>query len=465
MISHLKQISDSQWLVQTNEEHSKGVALLAEQFASEFGCSNWGRVLGELHDKGKEQSAFQKYISYVSGYCTQYAPRENHANVGALIAKQLYPKGFSDPLQYAIAGHHAGLADNGELRHLMEKSIPDNVTIPSQTVPLMLPDNMMQYYDEKDLNHWYRMLFSCLVDADYLDTESFMNPDDAAKRGTMPSLQTLAPKLEAYLQSIKERAPASHVNDIRSRIQQRCRVISAEQPGFFSLNVPTGGGKTLSSLVWAVQHALQYNKKRIIIVIPYTSIISQTAQILRTIFGEECVLEHDSQVDYSEDEQLDDKDNNKRTAMRLATENWDYPIVVTTNVQLFESLFSNRPSRCRKLHNICNSVMILDEIQTLPVDYLQPIVDSLQTYQKLFGVSVLFTTASMPAIKEDKAVEEEYRQYKKTPLYGIPNVRDIIPEEWQLQEALRRVELRFCDDSPMSYDEVAERMCRHDRVL
>ena len=230
--------------------------------------------------------------------------------------------------------------------------------------------------------------------------------------------------------------------------------MSCSDVGFYSLTVPTGGGKTLSSLVWAIRHALHNGQKRIIIAIPYTSIIVQTASILRKIFGEDNVLEHHNNVD---PELI--KDETLRERMKLATENWDYPIIVTTNVQLFESMFSNKPSKCRKLHNISNSVIILDEVQTIPVDYLQPIVDSLKTYGKLFNLSVLFTTASQPVLS---GLIEGCNP--KASFSGIDKVTEIVPPELELHKKLRRVDLEF-DNNGKSYDEVAGMLCRHKRVL
>ena len=230
--------------------------------------------------------------------------------------------------------------------------------------------------------------------------------------------------------------------------------MSDVEKGFYSLTVPTGGGKTLSSLSWALRHAVHNGMKRIIIAIPYTSIIVQTASVLKQIFGEEAVLEHHSNFN---PQSLTGKDMQHKA--KLATENWDYPIVVTTNVQLFESMFSNKPSDCRKLHNIANSVIILDEVQTLPTDYLQPIVDALKSYQRMFGISVLFTTASQPVLS---GLIEGCNP--KAAFQGIDNITEIIPKEYALHDKLRRVCLKI-DNTGSSYDEIAERLSRHNKVL
>ena len=246
---------------------------------------------------------------------------------------------------------------------------------------------------ENQINHLVRVLFSCLVDADYLDTEKFMNVSSASQRGHHKKLSELQILLEDHFCKLNNNSEDSTVNVIRRCVQEQCIKMSSGENGFYSLTVPTGGGKTLSSLLWAMRHAVCNGQKRIIIAIPYTSIIVQTASVLKSIFGEENVLEHHSQFTI---DSIIDKDI--RLKAKLASENWDYPIVVTTNVQLFESMFSNKPSDCRKLHNIANSVIILDEVQTLPTDYLQPIVDALKSYQRMFGISVLFTTASQPVL-------------------------------------------------------------------
>ena len=305
-----------------------------------------------------------------------------------------------------------------------------------------------------DANHLSRMLFSCLVDADYLDTELFMDEESARKRMNDIKLEALLPLFEAYIDSLQRGSTMSEVNTIRRQVQERCVSMSDVEKGFYSLTVPTGGGKTLSSLVWALRHAIHNGMKRIIIAIPYTSIIVQTASILKQIFGEEAVLEHHSNFD---PQSLTSKDMQHKA--KLATENWNYPIVVTTNVQLFESMFSNKPSDCRKLHNITNSVIILDEVQTLPTDFLQPIVDALKSYQRMFGISVLFTTASQPVLS---GLIEGCNP--KAAFQGIDHITEIIPNEYALHDKLRRVCLEI-DDTGSTYDEIAKRLSRHDRVL
>ena len=299
------------------------------------------------------------------------------------------------------------------------------------------------------------MLYSCLVDADYLDTEAFMQPEQSKLRGNHKSLKVLETKLDAYLLGLKKNAPDTEVNRIRNEVQNSCINESSKEPDFYSLTVPTGGGKTLASVLWAIKHAIKNDLNRIIIAIPYTSIITQTASVLRNIFGDENVLEHHSNVD-----RTNVKDMELSQKQRLATENWDYPIIVTTNVQLFESLFSNKPSDCRKLHNITKSVLILDEVQTLPTDFLQPIVDTFDTLKRVFGVSVLFTTASQPVLSGLIQGANPLVSFE-----GLSNIHEIIPKDANLHNRLRRVKIEFEDSDRKDYDEVAKQIAKYKRVL
>lgn len=452
IISHLYQNTDGDWAIQSNEDHQKGVARLAKRFAGDFNMSSWGEVLGFLHDKGKEKKAFQEYINKVSGLAPNITVSGNkdHAYVGALVAKLLYPR-LHLLLDNIIMGHHRGLYDMDEcMSKLNEESIPDEIDVRPLGIELKPPT----IRHKEDAHHLIRMLYSCLVDADFLDTESFMNPEQAKLRQQSWDMRDLLTKLERHLANLSSSAPKTLVNDIRQYVQQQCVQNSQGEQGFYSLTVPTGGGKTLASVLWALHHAVNNGLKRIIIGIPYTSIIEQTAQTLKSIFGEDSVLEHHSNFDY---EQVGDW--HTRQSIKLATENWDYPIIVTTNVQLFESLFSNKPSHCRKLHNIVNSVVILDEAQTLPLEFLRPIVDTLATLNRLFHSSILFTTASQPTLS-GKIIGANYR----TSFQALPTIKEIIPRDANLHEKLRRVSLDF-NDTPKSPEEVAAMLAGHNRVL
>lgn len=448
IISHIRTEDRA---IQSNEEHQQGVAKRASEFAGAFGMAEWGRVLGLLHDKGKEKKAFQQHIIRESGLNLEIRVEGDfkHAYVGALIAKKLFPQRHL-LMDNALMGHHRGLYDDGGMKEVMKSEIPDDVSVEDIDAHLEIP----RLGKPHDIHHLQRMLYSCLVDADYLDTEAFMQPKQSELRGKYDFLAELEEKLETYLNRLKKNAPDTEVNRIRNEVQGNCVKESDNVPGFYSLTVPTGGGKTLSSVLWAIKHAVRNNLNRIIIAIPYTSVITQTASVLRNIFGEENVLEHHSNVDGSK---LNDKELANK--LKLATENWDYPIVVTTNVQFFESLFSNKPSDCRKLHNIAKSVLIFDEVQTLPIAFLQPIVDTFDTLKRVFGTSILFTTASQPVLSGEIIGTNPFVSFE-----GLPEIREIIPQEANLHNRLRRVEICF-DEERKNYDEIAEQIAKYQRVL
>ncbi|MDE6795601.1 MAG: CRISPR-associated helicase Cas3', partial [Muribaculaceae bacterium] len=439
--------SDSGWHIQSNQEHCEGVANLASTFAAEFGMSDWGRMMGLLHDRGKESQGFQAYIRCSSGFDPKaYSNLPHfHSYVGGILAHQI-PYDQLYWLSNAIAGHHKGLSNLDELELDLKKTIPDEVSQNIPNIPLSLPKFKIA---QSDSSHISRMLFSCLVDADWLDTENFMQPEKTAIRGQFDLLEELRLRLQDYRKKLSS-LPSSPLNLLRNEIQRRCEEMALYQPGFFELTVPTGGGKTIASIIWAINHAIRFNKKRIIIAIPFTSIIAQTAATLRKIFGDKNVIEHHSAVNESV--------NNERSL--LACENWDAPIIVTTNVQFFESMFSNRPAACRKLHSIVNSVVILDEVQTLPLTFLQPIVSAMTTYTKIFGTSFLFCTASQPIL-------DGYRQGCNAAVFkGIDRsqIRTIINSDLNLHSQLRRANITISEHK-YTYSLLAQELINHKRVL
>lgn len=455
LFAHITQAKENnnKQRTQTLEAHSSRVSELASQFAAEFGCGEIARVMGLLHDKGKEQVEWQKYIQGITGYRKEYAHVKqgpNHAYVGACITQKQYPQ-IAPLIAQPIAGHHRGLYDYCEYVEAIKEGIPDDVIV-KEKIPFAFPRfPKMEKYDYHQI---VRMLFSCLVDADSLDTEAFMTPEQERLRGCHTTMTVLLGKLESHLQMLRKGAQDTEVNHIRNYVQEQCVKESQGEKGFYSLTVPTGGGKTLASVLWALHHAVKKHHHRIIIAIPYTSIIVQTASTLKRIFGEDNVLEHHSNVN---PDNINDKELRER--LQLATENWDYPIIVTTNVQLFESLFSNKRSDCRKLHNIANSVIILDEVQTLPLGFYKPIVHTLDTLHRLFGVSVLFTTASQPILTGRIEGANPFASFE-----ALASVREIIPAKTQLHDKLRRVKLNFMEGS-QTYGEIATELAKHKRVL
>ena len=429
-------------------------------FSSVFGMPTWGKLMGLLHDKGKESHAFQQYIRYSSGYdmSSRVAEEHTHAYVGAVIALRLYRQ-YVSVLANPLSGHHRGLYDRIDLCNIINKPIPSEIDYKEYVDISILNTEFAAFKNdsrEQDFPLLQRMLFSCLVDADYLDTESFMDETKSKNRTAIHDTpDTLRDLLYDRLSVIEQKAPPSDVNIIRRQVKQICMDRSKDGRGIYSLTVPTGGGKTLSSMVWAIEHAIKNGQKRIIVVIPFTSIIQQTAGILKSIFGDQNVLEHHGQV-------IEDSDSGKSDTIptgTVAIDNWDCPIVVTTNVQFFESLFSHRPSKCRKLHNICDSVIILDEVQALPLKLLNPIVDVLDSLVRKFRCSILLSTASQPALAGSfRGVNTSVR------FRGFENVSEIIPSELKLHERLRRVEFEEIEDS-MTYDSIAAELASHSRVL
>ena len=455
LYSHIAKPDDlhPEWRCQSADEHNEGVARLCSSFAQPFGFDSIGYIMGLLHDKGKEQEEWQKYLQSITGYNQEFAhvkSSPHHAYVGACIANKQYPQ-IAPLIAQPIAGHHRGLYDYCDYVEVTKTEIPNDVTI-GEKIPFAFPKSLK--LEKYDYHHLVRMLFSCLVDSDSLDTESFMNPEQAKLRGCHTTMEELLRKMEAHLQELRKNSKDTEVNRIRNYVQVQCVKESQGEKGFYSLTVPTGGGKTLASVLWALHHAVKNHLQRIIIAIPYTSIIVQTAATLKDIFGEENVLEHHSNINPE-----DIKNKERRERLQLATENWDYPIIVTTNVQLFESLFSNKRSDCRKLHNIVNSVIILDEVQTLPLGFYKPIVHTLDTLHRLFGVSALFSTASQPILSGRIEGANPFVSFD-----GLTCVHEIIPTEAHLQDKLRRVDLKFMEGT-RTYDEMAEELSQHQKVL
>lgn len=445
--------------------HLRDVGELAAGFAKHFGA-DWARLAGRWHDLGKFRPRFQKYIRLVSGFEADAhikgeSGKAPHSTAGALLATDR----FGTPgrvLAYLIAGHHAGLADwFGGLDARLDD--PNSRAELDQSLAEHPPADLLDVSDfELSLRAlpggkdgfalWVRMLFSTLVDADFLDTERYMDPDKFKRRNAWPELTALAPLFDAHMVKLAANADPTPVNTLRADILRQCRKAAALEPGLFSLTVPTGGGKTLSGMAFALEHALRHGKRRIIHVIPYTSIIEQTADIFRGIFSE-AVIEHHSNAE--------SEPGQETSASRLACENWDAPIVVTTNVQFFESLFASRTSRCRKLHNLVDSVVILDEAQLLPPEFLQPILDVLNLLTRHYGVTVVLSTATQPALAS--------RQYfdARQNLRGLDNVREIIGDPDALYASLERVQVRLPDDwhQPTEWPKLAEALSAHDSAL
>ena len=445
-------------------EHLREVGRRAEAFACDFGSGDWARVAGLWHDLGKYSVEFQRRIKLVSGYDVEAhlegsAGRVDHSTAGAQYAIDQFGL-HGRILAYLIAGHHAGLPDwhadgsrGGALKgRLDDKSHLDHTL--SQEIP---PDILSRprpklistlFGGPTGFALWVRMLFSCLVDADFLDTEAFMDAGRAVERVNTLAPRDMLPRFNAYMNEQFSNASPTPVNRARAEVLRQCRDKAREAPGLFSLTVPTGGGKTLSSLAFALEHAVRHEKRRVIYAIPYTSIIEQTANVFRGIFPDG-VIEHHSNLDPE-----------KETAKsRLAAENWDAPLIVTTNVQFFESLFAARTSRCRKLHNIVDSVVVLDEAQLLPPEFLQPILDVVNRLVSHYGVTFVLSTATQPALGTLRSFERKLR--------GLDAVREVVDDPDALYRDLERVTVTLPRDfqSAQDWDAIAEEIQQHPCAL
>lgn len=377
---------------QTVAEHLHGVADLCAAFAAPFGAEDQGRLTGLAHDIGKYSKAFRRRLDG--------GPKVDHATAGAV---ECYKVG--QPFAaFAVAGHHSGLPDGGCQTDSSTESTfwarmnranagelepydawRQEITLPRAPLPALGESQAEGMF-------FIRMLYSCLVDADFLDTETFM-AGHLADRGGGDSMEELERKLQAYISYRFH--PDNELNEQRCAILRHCMEQGKKlKPGLFTLTVPTGGGKTTASLAFALRHARVHGLRRVIYVIPYTSIIEQNAGKFRDILGAENVLEHHSGVLYDPEDLADPE----KARLARATENWDKPVVVTTAVQFFESLFANRSSKCRKLHNLANSVIIFDEAQMLPLPYLRPCVFAIAQLVKHYNVSAVLCTATQPAL-------------------------------------------------------------------
>ena len=438
--------------------HLKATGDRASRFLEAAGAGEFGRAAGVLHDLGKYTPEFQRRLAGAP----IGAP---HSTAGAQVAMDRYHSVVGKMLAFCIAGHHAGLANaaNGEgslsLAERLEEKVP--ALDPCWEGEIALPAIDPPRIALRSADHigfcasmFIRMVFSALVDADYLDTEAYYADLQRApvRRGNHPSLTELSGRLESYLAAMTTRAPAGDVNEVRARVLRHVQAHAGAPPGTFSLTVPTGGGKTLSSLAFALHHALEHGLSRVIYVIPFMSIVEQTAAVFRDALGSgggtetDFVLEHHSAF---EEDRLASRSSADK--LRLAMENWDAPIVVTTAVQFFESLFARRPSRCRKLHNVANSVVILDEAQTLPLRHLRPCVAALDELARNWRTSVVLCTATQPALGAEDFPE------------GFHDVRELAPDPAGLASELRRTRIRFA--GTLDDKRLAERLRAARQVL
>lgn len=469
LIAHTPAVGSTEW--HFLDDHLLAVARLAANFARPFGGQDLAWWAGIWHDIGKAHPDFQEYLWRCHLEPDRKLPTVDHKMAGTLQSRTL-----TGELLYAVInGHHGGLPDKGDLnakirganandRERIQLALERIASIglaryqpPNPAQPVWPP--WLDKRDKLQVDVLQRMVFSCLVDADALDTEAHWNRDAAETRAAaLPSLETLWTRYSAsheqMQQDIRRRGLAnSTVNRLRQEIRESCLEHAEELAGFFRLTVPTGGGKTRTGLAFALKHALSNGQDRIITAVPFITITEQTTDVFRSIMDDDrAVLEHHSGADQIRPDATGGETRDD-TWRKLTSQNWDAPVIVTTTVQLFESLLSNRTSKTRKLHNIANSVILLDEVQTLPADKRTPIWDVLRELVAHYNVTVVLTTATQPVLD---TIEQ-----------ALPEPpRELAPDVGRLFRELKRVEYHWpCLDRPWSWDRVADELRVHERVL
>lgn len=440
-------------------DHLLTVAELAEQFATPFGGAAFGWWAGRLHDIGKASPAFQAYLAACEREPHRRHPTVDHKGAGTLACMEICQE-----LAFLIQGHHGGLPDRSALRTKLKELVrasahsanpssigaftPDSAEIKLHPAPVYPPFAQT----EPGFEFFLRMCFSALVDADHRDTEQHFRSDKSAGRGGTPSLATLARRLEEAQDQLTGQRH-DPVNQVRDEVYRACLQAATLSPGFFRLTVPTGGGKTRSGLAFALQHALLHDLDRVIVAVPFLTITDQTADVFRAVLGDDrAVLEHHSGADATDDEI--GAPTARAIWRRLAAEDWDAPVIVTTTVQFFESLFSRKTTACRKLHRIARAVVILDEAQTFPPGLLNPILTALTELVENYGTSVVFCTATQPA-------------FARAPGFAdLDQVREIAPDPPRLFRMLKRVAYELPGVTEQwTWDDVAAQMCATPQAL
>lgn len=466
------------------DAHLRGTASLASRFAECWGAGAIAFLAGLWHDLGKYAPDWQRFLidaGEEAPVLGEEAPGEatarrrrgpDHSTAGAIHADERFGRApLGRVLQFAIAGHHAGLADRVKLdARLLDAGKRDryraSVEVAHSEVrdpggapmlPAFLTAPASNEAALRRFEGFVRMVFSALIDADHLDAERFFQQDDGGqtRRQSWREIAEYLAPLERHLGKLQAQSEPSSVNQARRRVLGWCREAAEGPRGAYTLTVPTGGGKTLASLAFALLHARYHRLDRVIVALPFLSIVDQTVDVFRGIFeaelGAPALVEHHSSI----------RPEYETTANRLATENWDAPLIVTTQVQLLESLFGARPRDCRKLHNIANSVIVLDEVQTLPVGLLSPILDQLQAMTQHYGVSLLLTTATQPALHS--------RQLGAEVFVGLdPVPREIVPPDAsdKLVETFRRVRVHWpASEQEIGWEDLAERLMQHSQTL
>lgn len=440
---------ESEW--ETQRQHAWKTAGGARRRGEKFGLGSIAEAAAQVHDLGKFQPEF---LAYMRGLT---AKGPDHSSAGAVYAIDYL--GRPGPLiAHAVAGHHTGLKDallesggrieryRAKLPPVLARAKADNFSFPLEPVLGAFDiDREGQGFQTAFL---IRMLFSCLIDADRIATETFMAGGAPADRDFTATPSDLADELMRFMnRAARDRQESgvagTRVNRLRSQVLDAVAGQADAPQGIFTLTVPTGGGKTLTSLRFALDHAKAHKLDRVIVVIPFTSVIEQSAGVYREALAPfaDQILEHHSAFEDLEAEARAEREEG-RTALQLATETWDAPLVVTTAVQFFESLFAARTSRCRKLHNIARSVVVLDEAQTMPLHLLRPCVAALKELQRNYSTSVVLCTATQPALSFDPADDGKRPADRRSFFGGFVEPRELAPDVDALFRALKRVEIR-----------------------
>ncbi len=437
-------------------EHTYSVAALAEQFAEPFEGGEFARLAGLLHDIGKYNPQFQRYLLDAENHLPAHSV--DHKGAGSVLAQQMN----MEPLAFLVAGHHGGMPSKADLKIWLQErranpEVSAAIVTAQRNIPelqtktaIKIPDGVKQNKQSTEL--FLRMTFSALADADFLDTEQHFADDNSAARQEPYSLEKYWNVFQENQQMFTE-TKTGLLHDIRKTIYTYCVDRASDAPGCFRLTAPTGSGKTRSSLAFALKHGCLHHKNRIIYALPYTSITEQTADVFRDIFRDmpNAVLEHHSAATYWKEKTNSDSEPQW---LRLASENWDAGIIVTTTVQLFESLFARTPSMCRKLHNIAGSVIVLDEAQLLPLQLLQPILHVLKQLIALYQVTVVVCSATQPAFRARENFD------------GIGHITEIIPDAQNYFAALKRVTYHWPEhNTSISWENLASRIIAEKQSL
>jgi CRISPR-associated endonuclease/helicase Cas3 len=460
--AHSNEFDKTEW--QFLADHLVNTATIAKKIGADSGVSEFAYITGFLHDIGKYSLAFQKKLS-------GSRIKVDHSTAGAQAVRNLFDtlpsqRIISMLMAYCIAGHHVGLPDYGNdidvdsdstLAGRLKKKIDEfhnfdgEIDLRQFLLPKYIPIKPITKEAGFSLAFFTRMIYSTLVDADFIETETFIK-QRILPRGENTDLNSLASRFSIHISKYKD--PESELNKMRCKTLFECIAQADQKPGLFTLTIPTGGGKTIASMAFALNHAVKYGMKRIIYVIPYTSIIDQSATVFKEIFPPEMVLEHHSNFDWKAVKEIDleyadAQTNNVLEKLKLATENWDIPIVLTTNVQFFESLYANRSSACRKIHNISKSVVIFDEAQMLPKDFLKPCMFAVAELVRNYGVTAVLCTATQPPLSKF--------------MPGGTQISELVNETEELYQFYKRVGIEDC--GVLSDDELASRINGNKQAL